>query len=88
MSGFPPALSDQEKAVLRVVLDSKIVRGAELMRRLSITKPDQLVGPLKELVNWGLIEVSGELSPETLPFATLNTLPSVQEYIRAIIQQR
>jgi len=88
MSGFPPALSEPERSVLRVILDNKIVRGAELMRKLGIINPDQLLPPLNQLLNKGLIEMSGELTPMTLPFATFGTLPSAQEYIRALVQQR
>jgi hypothetical protein len=88
MAAFPANLSEEARGVLRIILDSKIVRGADLMRRREIKDANQLLEPIKELLNQRLIEVTGELTPGAFPFATFGTPPSAQEYIRALLQQR
>jgi hypothetical protein len=88
MAAVPPILSEQARGVLRVILDGKIIRGGEVMRRLGLTDPSLLVDPVNELVSKSLIEVTGDLSADALPFATFGTPPSAQEYLRAALQQR
>jgi hypothetical protein len=85
---FPPNLSDPARDLLRILLSFKIARGGDLMQRTQIFDSAQILEPIKELLNQGLIEVSGELSPDFLPFATFSIVPSALEYSRAIVQRR
>ena len=88
MAAVPPVLTAPARGVLQVILDGKIVRGAEVMRKLGLTDPNQLVDPVRELFSKGLIEVSGDLSADAIPFTTFGTPPSAQEYLRAALRER
>jgi hypothetical protein len=83
-----PDLNEEERRILRIILDSKIIRGAELMRQLGTSDPTELLDPLRQLLNRNLVEITGELTPDLFPFATLGAPPSAQGYIRARVQQR
>jgi hypothetical protein len=89
---FRPNLSDEARVVLRVINDNGIVRGGAIMGRMEITDPRKLVTPIKDLLDHGLIGVTGDLIGDTgvranaIPFATFSTRPSAQGHIRALLQ--
>ncbi len=82
-----PKLSPEAITVLRVTLDNKIIRGGELMRYAGMTNATELAGPVRELVSQNLIQVSGDISAEMLPFATFGTRPSDYQYLRFLLDQ-
>jgi len=87
MAQSPAQLSSDAQALLRFILDRKIVRGGELMRYVGKGTPIELMGPVQELVNQNLVEVTGELTPDGLPFATFGIRPSALEYLRTLVQR-
>ena len=87
MSAFPPNLSDEALGVLRVINNSGLTRGGAIMAKAEIKDPNTLLGLVKQLLNQGLIEVTGELTPDAVPFATFSARPSAQGYIRTLVQR-
>jgi hypothetical protein len=81
----PPALTAEAKTILRLVLERKIIRGGELMRFAGLKNADELVSPVKELMSEGLIQVTGDISDDMIPFATFGTRPSDQSYLRFVL---
>lgn len=78
-------LTPEAQRLLKIILDRKIVRGAELMRFGGFKMPTEMEAPLQELSNRHLIEVSGSLTVDALPFATFGTKPSAFEYLRSLV---
>lgn len=83
-----PQLSPEARNVLRIALDNKIIRGGELMRYAKMKNPSELIGPVEELMSQDLIQVTGEISPEMIPFATFGTRPSDYQFLRFLLDQR
>lgn len=81
------SLSPEAKTVLRAVLDRKLVRGGELLRYESFKTPQDLVEPIKQLLEYRLIDASGlgaELTADTVLFATFTTPPSRERRLREL----
>ena len=82
-----PKLTEGEKTVLRAVLERKLVRGGELLRYSVFRTPDDLIEPVRGLLNARLLEASGlgaELTPDTVLFATFSSRPSLEKYLREL----
>ncbi len=73
--------------MLRITLENKIVRGGELMRYAGMKNPSELAAPVRELVDKDLIQVSGDISEEMLPFAMFGTRPSDNKYLYFLLEQ-
>jgi hypothetical protein len=89
MPNAPQPLSDQAQSILRTILDRKLVRGGELLSSVPTTNPEDLIDPIKELLNSRLIEASGlggNLNAETILFATFGVLPSAERYLRELVK--
>jgi hypothetical protein len=87
MASFPQ-LSPEAVRVLRIMLDQTIVRGGDLVRYAGMKQPSELMKPVDELLTQNLIEVSGDISEQMLPFATFGIRPSAREYLNALVQRR
>jgi hypothetical protein len=87
-----PTVTPDAQLVLRIMLDHGVIPGADLMRRYAAQKPNTppatLLAAIYELKDKGLIEVGGEVSADTLPFATFGIRPSAKEYLSWLISPR
>lgn len=82
-------LSEHEQAILRLILQRKTVRGGELLSLTGLNRPEDLIGPVRTLLNHRMIEpigLIGELTGESILFATFGVLPSAERYLRTIVQ--
>lgn len=82
-----PKLTPEAATVLRLTLENKIIRGGELMRYAGMKSPSELVKPVKDLLSQDLIQVSGDISEEMLPFATFGIRPSDNKYLQFLLEQ-
>jgi hypothetical protein len=82
-----PQLSPKAVTVLRLTLDNKMIRGGELMRYAGMSTPSELTEPVNELLSQELIQVSGDISEEMIPFATFGTRPSDYQFLRFLLDQ-
>ena len=84
-----PKLSDAARTVLRLVLERKQVQGGELLSSASFTMPEDLIGPIGELLSAGLLEaegLDGELNADTVLFGMFGTKPSLGPYLRDLVK--
>lgn len=82
-------LTEPEQAVLRFLLQRKTVRGGELLSLTGLHRPEDLVEPVRGLLNLGLIEpigLSGDLNPESVLFTTFGILPSAEKHLRTLVK--
>ncbi len=87
MSSKPEAFSDESGRVLRVVLDSGIIRGFELQRRAGLESAEALKAAAMPLLNQNLITVSGMLVDSyTIERAQFAPLPSAQQTARFLLK--
>lgn len=76
-----PQLTDEERKVLDVIVRNTSIDGSSLMRQSGVSRPSDLVEPIRKLQKLGLIEVGGPVTPEELPFARFAVRPSAKEYL-------
>lgn len=57
------------------------IDGSTLMKHMGISRPADLIEPLRELQQRKLIEVGGTLTAEGVPFARVGVRPSSKEYL-------
>ena len=82
-----PELTDSARRVLKVLVDKNGINGGTLIRAAGMKDPSELLPPVTELQSYGLIEVSGSLTKEDLPFAYFGTRPSALEYLHLVLRQ-
>lgn len=71
-----PQLDENGKRVLRIMLDSNVVSGRDLLK-MSELPPEVLSGVLRKLVNEKLIDASSfNFGPQNLTEVFFNVLPS------------
>jgi hypothetical protein len=83
-----PDLNDPKViSVLETLLRSSGIRGGALMKETGLPPTDELSKAVQFLRDQELIQVSGDISKENLPFATLGVLPSQIERIHLLLKQ-
>ena len=84
-----PKLTPDAQAALRIILDHGVIVGASLMRLYGAQQPaGGLLKAIDELRQGSLIETGGEVSADSLPFATFGVRPSAKEYLSLLINPR
>lgn len=81
-------LSPEATRVLRILDERGIVRGATLMKLLSIKRPEALKEAVLPLVTSGLIEVSGDVHDEKeIRYTSFFTRPSMQSRVHSVVKK-
>jgi hypothetical protein len=81
-----PELSDRSRQLLDVILRHTALDGSTLMKESGVSRPSELVEPIRELQRHRLIEVGGPLTSEGLPFARFAIRPSAKEYLHSMLR--
>ncbi len=71
-----------DQALLLQTLGGRVMLGADVMKRLSLKSPEDLVRLVAPLVKMDLVQISGDLTANGAPFAAFSTRPSDLDYIR------
>jgi hypothetical protein len=85
----PPDLTPPAQAILRFMLQRKTARGGEFLSLTGFRSPEDLVEPVRELLNRGLMEavgLTGPLDPESALFASYLILPSAERTLREMVK--
>jgi hypothetical protein len=82
-----PQLKPEAVRVLNLLLDYSMMPGGALIRLLGASSPAEVVGHIRELQKYDLVEVSGEATADGLPYATIGIRPSMREYLRSLVKQ-
>ena len=78
----PPDLDDQQKIVLREILERGIIKGSELLR-VTYMDPATLSQLVRSLKSQDLIDVRGDFTnPEEIPYAVISVRPSDSKFLR------
>ena len=82
-------LSEPEQRVLRAILHQSMISGAKLLNYMGMTRPNDLITIVRNLVHLNLIEASGDFLDEKMfPYATFGTRPSAREYLTALLKEQ
>ena len=78
----PPQLDEDQRLVLREVIDQGVIRGRELLRATRMD-PAKLSEAVQELRNKDLIQVRGDVgNPSEIPYAVISVRPSDTKFLK------
>ncbi len=82
-----PELTDQSRKVLRIIMDTGLIKGFDLQRRAELENGDQLITSVQPLIINRLVTASGVLDPSEIRWTQFAILPSAWDRISELVRK-
>jgi hypothetical protein len=88
MAESPEARLDQARETILRTLAGTSMLGARLMKLSGVHDPELFLRAVTSLIDEDVVQVTGDLTPDRVPFAAFGTRPSDRGYIQRRISKK